>query len=135
MIDTTIDAPDGFVEKARLIYLLDDNAVSCMCNFFISFHALLSKRWVSWANQKHPEISVPHITHTVRPKALQSTLLSEISFCVKHLKNDLKEFIQQCLKLSEALQLLNVSPMPNNLVGRIRQLKENNSDRTYVDFF
>lgn len=92
----------------------DDEATSRTHNYLITYNALLCKNTVDCVTEDNPKIAVRHVTSAVQPVTLRTRLQSDLSPGYKPLKNDFTAFMQHCLKLVDAFQLLDVEPAPGN---------------------
>ena len=113
----TIDKLDRFVKADLRINMRDEDSVSRTRNLFVSYHALLRKHGVSWVMEENPKIAVRHVTSALRPEALRSRLESDLAFGYVHLQTNFKAFMQHCLKLADAFQILDIGPKKENVEG------------------
>ena len=104
----------------------NEDSVSRTRNPFVSYHALFRMHVVSWVIADSPEIVVRHVISEFRQEALRTGLESDLAFGYMHLQTYFKAFMQHCLKMSDALRMLDIDPNKKNVDGndKTRQKKE-----------
>ena len=65
----------------------------------------------------NPIIAVRHVTSALRLEALRKRLESDLAFGYIHLQTDFTGFMQHCLKLADAFQMLDIGPKKKNVNG------------------
>ena len=69
-----IETLDCIVKKELRTDMRDEDDVSRIRNFFISYHGLLRSFGLSWVTEKKPSVAVRHVASAIKPEALRTRL-------------------------------------------------------------
>ncbi|PXF46452.1 hypothetical protein BWQ96_03777 [Gracilariopsis chorda] len=117
---------DHIVEHELRMDMRDIGARSRIESLFISYHTLLRRHGLSWVLHSNEKIAVQHVLSSIKPKSLRLRIQSDLQLAHHNLKKDFKEFMDHCLTISDAFQLIDNGSQNiyHNQIGKRQNNKE-----------
>ncbi len=94
------------VNKELWMDMRDECAYSRMDNLFLNYFMIVKKNGCEWAIENAPKVAAKHILSKIRPDPVRNRIGNDLKLAHADLKKDFDAFREHCLKLSEALAIL-----------------------------
>ena len=120
--NVTIPILEKIVKKGLSMDKRDECVYSRMENLFISYIILLKNNGCLWIINDSPKVAVYHVLSKIRPETLQERIRNDLKLAHYEIRKDFTKFRAHCLKLAEALAILDSSdkkslPRSGNIVN------------------
>ena len=131
-----LDTLDSLVKNQLRMDMSDKNASSGMESLFLSYQKLLRRHGLAWLLKANQKVAVYHLLPAIKPSQLQNRLDADLDFAYHEYRKDFPKFMEHCIRLSEAFQILDNGPGKKREESRNQKPKRggNNDKSPKTDF-